>query len=92
MFYIGSSFEPKYRLSRHLESGNKSNDNLQEAINKYGLEYFNLYIFEVLKVNPKDSKKIRTLRLRALEQTYIEQFPKALLFNSKASSITTKVA
>lgn len=68
MIYISSTFEPRYRLPRHLEYGDKSNKNLQEAISKYGLEYFNLYIFEVLQINPLDSNKVNAIRLRALEQ------------------------
>lgn len=81
MIYIGSTLHPYKRLFSHLETGNGSNIPLQKAITKYGLKYFNLYIFEILTVNTDESYAESIIRLRNLEQSYINKFTRVQLYN-----------
>jgi group I intron endonuclease len=52
--YIGSSINIRNRLVYHLGSNN-TNERLQRALNKYGLENFTFVLVEVFKVDPKVS-------------------------------------
>lgn len=78
--YIGSTIVPAKRVYEHLVSGNNSNKYLQNSINKYGIDTFQFIIFEVVY-----SSVIGVLSkgdFRAVEQHYIDLFPKEQLFNS----------
>ena len=81
MIYIGSTTNPIKRFNKHLVTGEKSNDRLQNAINKHGLEWFTVYVFESFKFDPKQSRDQRVLDLRKVEQKYIDMFPKSTLYN-----------
>jgi hypothetical protein len=85
MIYIGSTFTPVDRFRQHLVTGHSSNQALQDAIAKYSLAVFNVYIFKVV-VFPKGlTSKERELHLFAIEQSYINQFPKDRLYNAQKS-------
>ena len=82
MIYIGSTSNHKDRFYSHLETGKGSNLALQESIKKYGLKYFNLYVFEELSFIAGESKAGSQIRLRNLEQSYIDKFNKGQLYNA----------
>lgn len=81
MIYIGSTFDSWSRFLAHLNSGKASNLGLQESIAKYGLEWFTVYIFEVVNIEPTDDKLMRNAKLRKVEQKYIDMFPLSQLYN-----------
>jgi GIY-YIG catalytic domain len=64
MIYIGETTNPRLRFHKHLITGEKSNENLQAAIAKYGLGKFTVHIFMIVPL-PSDSsfqEKKRLLR------------------------------
>jgi hypothetical protein len=70
--YIGSSSNLYIRIMNHIK-GKKSNLKLQQSIQKYGLESFNLIIYYFHK-DP-------TVLLTKIETTIISAFPFSSLFN-----------
>lgn len=84
--YIGSTFVPSDRFYKHLVKGDRSNIALQEAIVKHGLEWFTVYVFEVVKFPSELGYLGKKLYLRDLEQQYIDRFPEAQLYNSIRSA------
>jgi group I intron endonuclease len=73
--YIGSSQNLYVRLLEHI-TGTKSNRALQKAIQKYGLENFEFYVYEYYLDNDPN-------KLINLETDYINKFDFDLLYNFK---------
>jgi len=78
--YIGSAKDFYLRLNEHLDN-KKSNVALQKAFVKYGLDKFNIYIYEYFTY---ESKIISNKALTNLETTYIQKFNFETLYNFKA--------
>ena len=75
--YIGSAKDLYLRFNEHL-SNRKSNKALQAAISKYGLENFNICIYEYFTYeNKTNSFKLST----DLEIMYINKFKFSNLYN-----------
>lgn len=71
--YVGSSIDLAKRIIEHI-SNNHSNVYLQNAIAKYGLENFTVYVLELLpKSNNLIEEELNTLLIE-LEQKYIDLF------------------
>lgn len=86
MLYVGSTMVPKLRFHNHPVTGKPSNRALQSAIVKYGLHNFVVYVFEIV-VFPKGLTSMeQKAYLRAVEQRYIDHFPKNQLYNEINSS------
>ena len=77
--YIGSAKDFYIILCEHIDN-RKSNVALQDAFNKYGLDKFNLYIYEYFTF---ESKVISSKALTDLETSYINRFNFANLYNFK---------
>ena len=88
MVYIGSTLVPGRRWHNHLVTGTNSNDALQAAIANHGLSKFTAYVFEGDVAFPAAcwSKVDKLAFLHKVEQTYINRFPKAQLYNEVNSS------
>jgi group I intron endonuclease len=84
--YIGSTLTPGLRFHSHLVTGLDSNINLQEAIAKYGVHMFTGYVFQLVAIPRALSTAEARVFLSKVEQTYINKFPKAQLYNSINSS------
>jgi len=81
MIYIGSTFNSLVRINQHLVLNNYSNLRLQYDISKYGLEYFNFYVFEEVNLPVNLSRNERAAHLHKIEQQYINKFNKTKLYN-----------
>lgn len=77
--YIGSAINLEKRIKEHLK-GKKSNILLQRAISKYGIENFNIIIYEILLT--KDQKK-----LIELENYYIQKYKPTYNIKLTATSL-----
>ena len=86
MVYVGSTLVPGRRFSNHLVTGYNPNEALQVAITKHGLSQFTAYVFEVVEFPAGLSLAQKCSYLRAVEQTYIDRFPAAQLYNYINSS------
>jgi group I intron endonuclease len=75
------------RLVQHLVINN-SNEHLQNAITKYGLENFTFCVVEFYEVDPKVSQETNKANLLAMEQKYLDWLfsLSALLFISSAGA------
>jgi group I intron endonuclease len=82
--YIGSAKDLYLRLLEHL-SNQKSNNALQSAIEKHGLDKFNFCIYEYFNY---DSKIISSKAFTELETTYIEKFNFDTLYNFMRTAIS----
>jgi len=71
--YVGSSINLSIRIVEHINNRN-SNIHLQNAINKYGLNNFSVYVIALLPSNDKLSKEESGIALIELEQKYIDLF------------------
>lgn len=80
--YIGSAKDFYLRLCEHIDN-RKSNAALQDAFNKYGLDKFNLYIYEYFTF---ESKVISSKALTDLETSYINRFNFTNLYNFKSTA------
>jgi group I intron endonuclease len=81
--YIGSSIDIGTRLVRHLVINN-TNEHLQHAITKYGLENFSFCVVEFYEVNPSVSLETNKANLLALEQKHLDRLfslPESLRYN-----------
>ena len=81
--YIGSSIDIGTRLVRHLVINN-TNEHLQHAITKYGLENFSFCVVEFYEVNPSVSLETNKANLLALEQKHLDwlfTLPESLRYN-----------
>ena len=67
--YIGSSIDIGIRLVQHLVINN-TNEHLQYAINKYGLDNFSFCVVEFYEVDPEGSQETNKANLLALEQKH----------------------
>ena len=86
MYYIGSTFDPRERIRAHLITGHSSNLALQDAISIHGIDKFNMYIFEVVTFPKGATYHERLKHLHRVEQSYLDMFPKAQLYNSSRAS------
>ena len=86
MIYIGSTFNSIVRINQHLVLNSFSNASLQSDIAKYGLEYFNLYVFEEVDVPAYLPYNKKAAHLHKVEQSYINKFSKTNLYNVVNSS------
>jgi group I intron endonuclease len=77
---IGSAVNLYLRIIEHLNN-RKSNIALHKAITKYGLNNFNLYIYEYLD---SDINSVNLKNLTELETKYISLFNFDTLYNFKA--------
>ena len=84
--YIGSTLSPALRFYHHLVTAESSNDALQSAIQADGLEHFTLFIMEVVEFPKGLSYNDKVRHLRAVEQRYIDKYPREQLYNSMNSS------
>lgn len=78
--YIGSAKDLYLRLNEHLDN-RKSNNALQDAFKKYGLDKFNFCIYEYFSYK---NKSISDKALTDLESEYISKFKFDTLYNFKA--------
>ena len=87
--YVGSSNNLGARITRHL-SGHHSNINLQQSFDRYGLNAFNLIIFEYYNKGIKHNKinTIMDSTLKKIENIYIQSFKEKILFNIKNSKLS----
>lgn len=75
--YVGSTINPVVRFYEHLISGINSNNYLQNAIAKYGLQSFTVLIFEIVENSVSTTKQI----LLHVEQKYLDLFPTLQKYN-----------
>jgi group I intron endonuclease len=75
--YIGSAKDLYIRFIEHINN-KKSNDALQKAFNKYGLDKFNFCVYEYFTYK---SKNISHKSLTDLETSYIKKFDLDTLYN-----------
>jgi group I intron endonuclease len=87
MVYVGSSFIPARRFNQHLVTGHNSNEALQADIKAQGLQKFTAYVFEEVEFPKGLDYNEKRIHLRSLEQSYMDKFPTAQLYNSCRSSI-----
>jgi group I intron endonuclease len=81
--YIGSSIDIGIRLVQHLVINN-TNEHLQYAINKYGLDNFSFCVVEFYEVDPEVSQETNKANLLAMEQKHLDwlfSLPKELRYN-----------
>ena len=80
--YIGHTVDPKVRFYNHFIKGDhsQSNSNLQLAIDRYGLHNFYAYIYAVISIDSMPMAQSKD-KLRIIEQTLIDRFPKHQLYN-----------
>lgn len=84
--YIGSAKNFYLRLNEHL-SQKKSNSALQAAIVKYGLDNFDIYIYEFFSYE----KKLASAKLLTdLETMYIKKFEFSSLYNFMSSATNSE--
>lgn len=90
--YIGSTMEPGLRFHKHLVSHERSNADLQEAMDLHGVGKFTVQVFEVVSYPGNATYKERKELLTQREQLIINQIPKQQLYNSinASASSTTK--
>lgn len=82
MVYVGSTLNPGRRLYLHLVKGQQSNIRLQSAIRQYGINKVTAYILEVVEFPKGLTYMQRKAYLRGVEQTHMDRFPKAQLYNT----------
>jgi hypothetical protein len=82
MMYVGSTMVPSLRFHNHLVLGDNLNQFLQEAIKQHGLSQFTVYILETVKMPDHLTYTERVSKLRGIEQSYMDQYPKSKLFNT----------
>ena len=87
--YIGSSLAPSLRFHSHLVTGLYSNANLQNAIDKNGLNRFTAYIFEEVVIPKGLTLPQAKAYLAKIEQSYIDRYPSDQLYNTNKSSLSS---
>lgn len=86
--YIGHTVDPKVRFYSHFirlrqsrsSDHSQSNSNLQLAIDRYGLHNFYAYIYAVIPLDSMPTGQAKE-KLRTIEQTLIDHYPKDQLYN-----------
>ena len=84
--YIGSTMASVKRFHNHIITGENSNAELQAAIKGYGLNNFVAYVFETIPMPSHLTWAQKQAILHKVEQSYMDLYPKAQLFNSISSS------